>query len=172
MKKLFFPIMLAAVLTVPMLAAAQSALDGTWKIDINKLDPSKKPDVYVLQAGMYECKTCTPPYNVKADGTDQPVTGHPYYDAVAVKVVSDHQIEVTEKKGGTVVSTTTVTVSPDGKTATFEFSDSSATNGGPPVTGKGEATRVAKGPAGSNAVSGSWRQSKLESRHEPEMAFD
>jgi hypothetical protein len=171
MKKLFFPIALAAALTVPMLAAAQSAFDGTWKIDINKVDPSKKPDVYLLQNGMYACKTCTPPYDIKADGTDQPVTGHPYYDTVAVKVVSDHQIEVTEKKGGNVVSTTTVSVSSDGNTATFEFSDSSATNGGPPVTGKGEATRVAKGPAGSNAISGSWRQSKLESLSDNATVF-
>ena len=31
-----------------------------------------------------------------------------------------------------------------------------------PGTGKGEATRVAKGPAGSNALSGSWRATKIE----------
>src|SRR5208337_5113462 len=31
-----------------------------------------------------------------------------------------------------------------------------------PVTGKGEATRVAKGPAGANAISGSWRTTKIE----------
>jgi hypothetical protein len=31
-----------------------------------------------------------------------------------------------------------------------------------PVTGKGEETRVAKGPAGSNAISGSWRMAKFE----------
>ena len=109
------------------------------------------------------CKTCTPPYSVKADGTDQPVTGHPYYDTVVIKVVSEHEIEETHKKDGKVVSTSTVTVSSDGNTMTFTFSDSSDTNGGPPVTGKGEATRVAKGPAGSNAISGSWRTTKMES---------
>src|SRR5580658_8601552 len=146
MKKLL--LLALGALLVPALASAQSVLNGTWKIDMNKVDFPKKPDVFVLQNGMYACKTCTPPYDIKADGTDQPVTGHPYYDTVAVKVVSDHQVEVTEKKGGNVVGTTTVTVSPDGNTSTFEFSDSSATNGGPPVTGKGEATRVAKGPAG------------------------
>jgi hypothetical protein len=30
------------------------------------------------------------------------------------------------------------------------------------VTGKGEATRVTKGPAGANAISGSWRNTKME----------
>jgi hypothetical protein len=160
MKKLFF--LASAVLFLPMLAAAQSVFDGTWKIDMNKVDFSKKPNVFLLQNGTYECKTCTPPYSVKADGTDQPVTGHPYYDTVAIKVVSDHEIEETQKKDGKVVSTATSTVSSDGNTMTFSFSDSSNTNGGPPVTGKGEATRIAKGPAGSNAISGSWRTTKIE----------
>jgi hypothetical protein len=161
MKKLFFVLMLTA-LFVPMPVSAQSVFDGTWKIDMNKVDFSKKPDVFVLKDGMYECKTCTPPFTIKADGTDQPVSGHPYFDMVAIKVVNDHEIEETDKKGGTVVTTSTTTVSPDGNTAMFSFSDSSNTNGGPPVTGKGEATRVAKGPAGSSPISGSWRTTKIE----------
>jgi hypothetical protein len=161
MKKLSFFVVLAG-LSVPTLAMAQSVFDGTWKVDLNKVDFSKKPDVFVLQNGMYACKTCTPPYDVKADGSDQPVTGHPYFDTVAIKVINDHSIEETDKKGGKVVATSTTTVSSDGKTMMFTFSDSSNTNGGAPVTGKGEATLVAKGPAGSNAISGSWRTTKME----------
>jgi len=161
MKRLPFFVVLSALL-VPTLAVAQSAFDGTWKIDMNKVDFSKKPDVFLLQNGMYSCKTCTPPYEIKADGSDQAVSGHPYYDTVAIKVVNDHAIEETDKKGGKVVATSTSTVSSDGNTVMFSFSDSSNTNGGPPVTGKGEATRVAKGPAGSNAISGSWRTTKME----------
>src|SRR5260370_32151053 len=53
MKRLSFFVMLAALL-VPTLAA-QSAFDGTWKIDMNKVDFSKKPDVFLLQNGMYAC---------------------------------------------------------------------------------------------------------------------
>lgn len=162
MKKLFSMVALGTLL-IPTLAMAQSALDGTWKIDMNKVDFPKKPDEFLLQNGTYECKTCTPPYNIKADGSDQPVTGHPYYNTVAIRVVSDHEIEETDKKDGKAVATSTSTVSADGKILTFSFSDSSNTNGGPPVTGKGEATRVAKGPAGSNAISGSWRTTKIES---------
>jgi len=162
MKKLFFLVALP-VLLMPLLAMAQSAFDGTWKVNMNKVEFPKKPDMFLLQNGMYDCKTCTPPYTIKADGTDQSVSGHPYFDSVAIKVVNDHEIEETDKKNGKVVSTSTTTVSPDGNTAMFSFSDSSNTNGGPPVTGKGEATRVAKGPAGSNAISGSWRTTKMES---------
>ena len=161
MKKLLFVLVFAALL-FSMPAAAQNAFDGTWKIDMSKVDFSKKPDVFLLEGGMYTCKTCVPPYTIKADGTDQSVTGHPYFDSVAIKVVNDHAIEETDKKDGKVVATSTSTVSSDGNTLMFAFNDSSNTNGGPAVTGKGEATRVAKGPAGSNAISGSWRTSKIE----------
>jgi hypothetical protein len=160
MKKLLW-IGLLVSLFVPGVARAQSAFDGTWKFDTNPTEAPKKPDVFLLQDGMYQCKTCVPPINVKADGQDQKVSGNPYHDSVSVKVVDDHTIEETDKKAGKIVSTSKQTVSPDGNTATFEFSDSSATNGDP-VTGKGEATRVAKGPAGSHAISGSWKFGKME----------
>jgi hypothetical protein len=161
MNKRFFPFALA-VLSMPMLAAAQSQFEGTWKVDLSTANFPKKPTVFLLQNGMYECKSCIPPIAVKADGTDQPVSGQPYYDSVAIKVVNDHGIEETDKKSGEVVTTSTSTVSPDGKTMSFTFNDSSNTNGGPPVTGKGESTLVAKGPAGSHAISGSWRITKIE----------
>jgi hypothetical protein len=161
MKKLFLAASLMLLLT-PVLALAQSAFDGTWKIDMNKAQLPKKPDVYLLQNGMYECKTCVPAVKIKADGQDQTVTGHPYYDSAAVKVISDHEIEEIDKKDGKTVATSTTKVSADGNTLAFEFSDSSDTNAAP-VTGKGEETRVAKGPAGSNAISGSWRIAKFES---------
>jgi len=160
MKKLFLTVSLMSLLA-PFVALAQSGFDGTWKIDMNKAEFPKKPDEYLLKDGMYECKTCAPPIKIKADGQDQKVTGHPYYDTAAIKVVNDHEIEETDKKNGKTVATSKTTVSPDGNTLMFEFSDSSNTNAAP-VTGKGEETRVAKGPAGSNAISGSWRMSKFE----------
>jgi hypothetical protein len=162
MNKLLFLVPLGAMFLTHA-GAAQSALDGTWKVDMGQVDWSKKPDVYLLQNGMYSCKTCAPPFTVKADGSDQPVSGHPYFDTVAIQVINDHELKETDKKAGKVVATSTTVISPDGKTATFEFIDQSNTNGGPPVTGKGEETLVAKGPAGSAPVSGSWRMTKLES---------
>lgn len=160
MKKLFLFAMTMAVLT-PVVAKAQSPFDGTWKANLSKAQMPAKPDVYLLQGGVYQCKTCVPPFSAKADGQDHPVTGHPYYDSVAVQVVDDRTIIETDKKDGKVVTTSKVTVAPDGKTGTFEFTDTSASNGAP-VTGKGEIVRVAKGPAGSHATSGSWRTVKLE----------
>ena len=156
---------LAALLVLGAIAipaSAQSPFDGTWKVDMNKVDFPKKPDVYLLQNGMYECKSCVPPINVKADGSDQPVTGHPYFNTMAVKVVNDREIEETDKRDGKTVATSKTMVSSDGNTMTFEFNDSSNTNAAP-VTGKGEEMRVgAKPPAGANMISGSWRMSKVE----------
>ncbi len=73
---------------------AQSPFDGTWKVDMSSAQWSTKPNVYLLQNGMYDCKTCVPPIKVKADGTDQKVTD-PYSDALSVKVIDDHNIENT-----------------------------------------------------------------------------
>jgi hypothetical protein len=158
------------LLLFPALAAAQSTLDGTWKIDLNLAQLSKKPDVYLLQHGMYECKSCVPPIRVKADGAEHKVTGHPYYDKISVKVLDDHSIALTQSRGGSIVSTEKMTVAADGLTASSEFSDSSATNAAP-VTGKTETNRVSKGPAGSHAISGSWRTTKFADVSDNALTF-
>lgn len=139
---------------------AQTPFDGTW---VTKLDSAKfptKPDKYSLTNNMYECLTCVPKVSVKADGSEQKVTGHPYYDTMAVKVVNASSIEIIEKKDGKVVYTDTATVSSDGKTLTDKFTDNTGTQ---PVTGEATETRVASGPAGAHALSGSWRMEKMNS---------
>ncbi len=155
----------AIALCLPTMASAESSLDGTWKVDMSKTQLPTKPDVYLLKDGMYECKTCVPPVKIKADGEDHPVEGHRYYDSASIKVVNDRTVEETDKKGGKTVATSTTKVSADGKTATFEFSDSSDTNKDP-VTGSGKLMLVAKGPAGSHAISGSWRTTKYDNLSE------
>lgn len=150
---------------MPTLTMAQSVFDGTWKGDLGSVKFPQKPDEYLLKDGVYHCKTCAPPIQVKADGQDQKVAGHPYFDAMNIKVVDDRTIEEVDKKNGKTVATSKTWVSPDGNTLMFEFTDSSATNADP-VTGKGSETRVSKGPAGSHAISGSWRMAKIESMSE------
>jgi hypothetical protein len=171
MKKIVL-IGLLVMLLKPVAAMAQSDFDGTWKIDLAKSVMPAKPDVLLLQNGTYQCKSCVPIINIKADGQDQSVGGNPYYDAISIKVVDDHTIEETKKKGGRVVATSKTTVSPDGSSATFEFTDNSHTNSDP-VIGKGSMARVGKGkrPAGAHALSGSWRISKLESLSDSALTF-
>ena len=160
--RLFVAASILGALLLPMHAMADSPFDGTWKADLSSAKMPTKPDIFVLKDGMYDCKTCAPAYQIKADGTDQPVSGHPYIDTVAIKVVDDHSIQETDKKNGKTVTTSTVTVTPDGKTATFEFTDSSNTNAAP-VTGKGTQKLIAKGPEGSHAISGSWVTTSMSS---------
>lgn len=156
MKKLLFLLFL-----LPMLTWAQSPLDGTWKIDMSKSKLPKKPDVYLLQNGMYECKSCNPPVNIKADGQFQKISGDPYRDALMVKVVDDKHIEMASQKEGKDVAKTARSVSDDGNTMTVEWTYYGNPTGGP-VSGTDHMKRVAKGPAGSNAVSGSWRDEKAD----------
>jgi hypothetical protein len=161
MKALICGAMLCAVVA-PSYALADSPIDGTWKADVSSAQMPKKPDIFVLKDGMYSCKTCAPAYTIKADGTDQAVSGHPYFDTVAIKAVDANTIEETDKKNGKTVTTSKITVAPDGKTDTFEFTDSSDSNSAP-VTGKGTNKKVAAGPAGSHAVSGSWITTSFQS---------
>jgi hypothetical protein len=147
-------------LLAPAWALAASPFDGTWKIDIAKAQMPEKPDEYLLTGGMYTCKTCAPGFTVAADGKQHAVTGQPYYDSVAIKVVDDHTIQRTSMKGGKVVATSTMTIAADGKTASFEFTDRSDTNAAP-VSGKGTDTRVGAAPAGAHAISGAWRTTAI-----------
>jgi hypothetical protein len=157
-------------LLLPTMAMAQSPFGGTWKINPMTAKLPEKPDVYLLQDGMYHCKTCVPLRDVKADGQDHNVSGDPYSDTLSVKVLDDKTIEETYKKKGKTVATSKTWVSADGNTMISEFTDSSDTNGAP-VTGKVEAKRVAKGPAGSHAISGSWRASKVDTISDNNLIF-
>ncbi len=159
MKRLVHSLALAALL-VPG-AAAQGLFEGTWKIDFSKVDFPAKPDEYLLQNGVYTCKTCsdvTAP--VKADGKDQRLENFPYADTVAIKVLNDHAIHMTSKKNGKVVAESTLTVSADGGTLTEDFTFTP--EGSAPVKGNNVSTRVANGPPGSHAVSGSWQGKKMD----------
>jgi len=142
---------------------ASSVFDGTWKADLSQMQAPKKPEVYLLKDGRYECKTCAPPISIAADGKDQPVTGHPYFDTVAIKVVDDRTVQETLKKSGKVIFAETVTVSTDDNTSKVEFTDSSAPNG-QVIAGKETRARVEKGPAGSHPVSGAWRVASYDSQ--------
>lgn len=158
----------AFALLLPALALAQSAFNGTWKTDPNSIRDTGKPMVVTLKDGMYHCSCSNPSYTVKTDGEDHPVTGHPGFDAIAVKVVNDHTIQLTVKKAGKVIGTETVTAAADGKTATSEFTNDSGTA---PVTGKMEMVKVADAPAGSNMVAGSWQLKHVDNVSANALAY-
>lgn len=160
MKNLFF-VGLLVLLLVSVTALAQSPFDGTWKWDPSSVQWPEKGDVFLLQNGMFECKSCVPPVNVKADGTDQKVTGDPYRDTVSIKVIDDHNVDETSKKDGKVVATAKRSVSADGNTLTVNWTYSGNTSGGT-QTGNHTDKRVEKAPSGANLISGSWRTERAD----------
>ena len=61
---------------------AQSPFDGTWKTDLSKTKFSPKPLTFYTSAGWYHCVSCTPAYDVQADGQDHAVSGQSF-DTIA-----------------------------------------------------------------------------------------
>lgn len=112
-----------------------------------------RTDTFVINKGTYNCKTCNPAFTVKSDGSAYPVKGSTY-DAVAVRLTSNGVTEI-HMKGGKVVTTINTSVSPDGRTATTDFTD---TSGAKPAKGFIVSRRVDGSPKGSNPVSGSWKE--------------
>jgi hypothetical protein len=148
----------AAIALAPCAAFAASPFDGNWKVSLNHVQLSKTPDVYVITADSYTCSSCAPGFTVKADGTDQKVTGHDY-DTVAATVTSTTVTTVGKLKGRTLWSSK-VTVAADGKTATEAYSNYYGTA---PAEFKAVYNQVTAPAAGENALSGSWVQTKVSS---------
>jgi hypothetical protein len=150
-------ILISALLLLPAAALASSAFDGTWKGRVDSVKVTGKPDVFAVAGGMYTCTTCDPSVKVKADGSEQKVTGHDYYDTLVVKIVDAKTVERTAKLAGKVTGVYTFSVSADGSTLIGKFTDYT---GAKPATVGFTEKRVAAGPAGSHAVSGSWTADK------------
>ena len=144
---------------IPVLAMAQSPFDGTWRVVPGSDQFPAKPDVYLLQGGIYHCPTCDPPLEIQADGDDHKIAGEPCYDTVSVKVVDDRTTEEADKKNGKTVRTARMTVAPDGNTATVEWTEMCNAKGDV-ITVKKTMDRVTKGPDGTHAISGSWHTTK------------
>jgi hypothetical protein len=150
--------LIALALLIPAIAVANGPFDGTWKTRLDSMQVSGKPDVYEFSNGMYDCRSCVPPYKIKADGTDQPVPEHDYLDHQAVKISSPTSIEFTNKMAGKVTSTLTLTLSADGSKHTGKFT---SYVGEKPFSGEFTEKRVGPGAAGAHPISGSWMQDSL-----------
>jgi hypothetical protein len=153
-------LLVTAALCAPAAFHAQSPFDGNWRINLAQAKLSPKPNVFYISQGWYHCVTCSPVVEVKADGTDQPVTGQPY-DTVSVKEVDAKTIATTTKKAGQVISEQTRTVSADGKTLTVKTT-SHPMNSNQTVTTESTAKLVGMAPSGVHATSGSWQIVKVK----------
>jgi hypothetical protein len=151
-------IVVCVLLLVPAIAIADGPFDGTWKTRVDSMKQTGKPDVFDVTQGMYHCSSCVPEIKVKADGSDQSVTGHDYYDSVAVRVVSPTSLEIANKRAGKPAVTVSYSVSDGGAMLTGKFTDYTGTQA---VNGTFTEKRVGAAPAGAHAASGSWQTDKL-----------
>jgi hypothetical protein len=135
-------------------AHAQQAFSGTWRPDPQKPGPLQKPDTYDLADGIYRCRSCEPPYEMKADAADHPVPGNRYYDTLSIKVINDRALAKTAKKSGQIVAETRATVSADGKTLTEQQTVFGMAPH--PVELTRRSSRVSASPVKSHQIAGSW----------------
>jgi hypothetical protein len=149
--------LLIATLLMPGALFAQSPFDGTWIINSGSMQPSDKPEVYLLSEGIFCCFLTLS--KVKADGEDHKVVSSAYADTESVRVVDASTVEVVAKKNNKIMYTETYAVSADANTLTDVSKDTTETVA---VTVETVYQRIDKGPSGSHAISGSWRANKTK----------
>jgi hypothetical protein len=146
---------LGAVLTLAAApAAARSPFDGLWVTDLSAQMGQAGYDDYLVANGIYQCASCRPPRSYPADGKMRPVPGDVSVISESVRIAGPRTI-VTRIFDHEMERETTMTVAPDGKTATYVSFDK--------WPGRAKrlrteyvAKRVAPAPAGAYAVSGRW----------------
>jgi hypothetical protein len=150
-----------AWLLLPGLLAAQSPFDGTWVAKPEATRLPKRPEIYSLRDGIYECASCVPRVKVDADGNEYPVAGSPYFNTFSVRVVDDHSVEITEKLKGKIVYKEVDQVSAKGNTLLQDVADFAAPNGEAVVAQK-TLQRIGTAPAGASAITGTWQAQKIK----------
>ncbi len=135
-------LMLVAIAVLAMAGSAflygqGNPLVGTWKLNVakSKFDPGPGPKSltrtveaqgdgvkYTFDGVSGDGKPLAYGFSVKFDGKDNPIMGSmpSGADTISAKRLDANSFEATLKKGGTVIGTSKVTVSKDGKVTTVE----------------------------------------------------
>jgi hypothetical protein len=135
-------------------ATARSPFDGRWVSDLHT-QSGLPTDIYLVAGGRYRCDSCSPPRAYPADGRPHAVPGDDQVRWESVRIAGPRAL-VTHIEGPTLSRTVTMTVAPDGRTATYVANDKRPGVKGPLRTVY-VARRTAPAPAGAHAVSGTWQ---------------
>jgi len=157
MKLAFFPL---AWLLFPGSLAAQSPFDGTWVAKPEATQLPRRPELYSLRDGIYECKSCVPRIKVAADGKEHAVAGSPYFSTIRIRVVDNHSVEITEKLKEKIVYKEVDQVSAKGNTLRQDFADFAAPSG-EPVVAEETLNRIGAASPGADAITGKWQAQKI-----------
>ncbi len=133
-------------------AASDGTITGEWLADVDSAEFENDNRDYTLADGTFACNSCTPPYEVTANGEWQTVD-RPGVDSIMVEEVDDRTVRASFRFDGEELGTSNWTLSEDGQTLTNNFTELS---GDEDVTGSESFTRTADGPEGSHAMSGKW----------------
>jgi hypothetical protein len=93
------------------------AISGSWKLDkYNSVSQEGLTVAYKLEGDTLHMTTpAGQSYDAKLDGTDAPIKGDIGGTTASVKKQADGSYQETDKRGGKVISVTTMTVGADGK---------------------------------------------------------
>jgi hypothetical protein len=136
-------------------AQAASPFDGRWVDDLKTQMGQAGFDKYLLANGLYKCESCSPPRSYPPDGRMRPVPGDSSVISESVAVAGPRAI-VIRTVSQQMTRETRMTVSPDDKMATYVSMDTWPRRAKRLRT-EYLAKRIASGPAGAHAVSGSWQ---------------
>lgn len=157
--------MLAAAGLIAIAVPVQAAgpFDGVWTWDAASTELSSKSDVYQLGQNRFRCVSCPSSYEIPADGQVHPVSGQSEFDAAAVAVESPQVVRLTTTRGGKPATQVVFTLAPGDMELSTALSDLSS---GTAATSRMVSQRVTSGDAGDHALSGSWRQIRIEEASE------
>jgi hypothetical protein len=133
--RLFFTsTVLLAVLALAVVASAADSNVGTWNLNLAKSTYSPGPAPksatltieahdggikYTSHGENAEGSPIHVEFTAKYDGQDNPVTGSPDFNSIALKRIDAQTIEATIKKDGMVMGTSRTVISHDGQTRTL-----------------------------------------------------
>lgn len=133
---------------------AKGPFSAVWVEDLKAQAGDAGFDKYLVAGGVYNCESCRPPRSYPADGKMRPIPGDISVLSEGVTIAGPHRI-VTRIVDREMARVTTMTVSPDGQTATYVSLDK--------WPGKAKrlrteyiARRTVAAPKGANEVSGTW----------------
>ncbi|HKK45115.1 MAG TPA: hypothetical protein VJ964_06305 [Balneolaceae bacterium] len=149
---------LLALFMIPMPVLAQNVFNGTWKVDPGSYKTTMQV-TFTLKNGVYRVQsTGQPAYHIKADGDFHKVLGQPGFDAESVRIINDHTVQTTREKNGKKFRKATFSVNSDGNSGTASVE---VTINDHHLKYNSTWERVTKGPAGSHAISGTWRMQRV-----------
>jgi hypothetical protein len=134
-----------AIVCLPKVSSAQSALVGTWKLNVAKSTfspgPGPRSQTATVEAEGQGLKFSLDTINAQGnpakggfieyhDGKFHPVTGNPVFDAQSETDINDSTSVIIRTKAGKVVQALIAVVSPDRKTWTVTVAGNNA-NGQP-----------------------------------------